>query len=203
MSANLKTDSLSAVLFGKTRRALFSLLFSHPDESFYLRQIARLTGAGMGGLQRELKTLTDAGILKTRMMGRQAYFQANSDCPVFDELKRLVIKTFGAADLIRSALSPLAGSIRTAFIFGSIARAEPNRRSDLDLMVIGNVSFEDVVSSVSPVQDALAREINPVAYSEEEFRSKAARGTNFIKRVIESPKLFVVGDASDFKKLVG
>jgi predicted nucleotidyltransferase len=129
--------------------------------------------------------------------------ELHADCPVFDELKRLVIKTFGAADLIRSALSPLAGSIRTAFIFGSIARVEPNRRSDLDLMVIGNVSFEDVVSSVSPVQDALAREINPVAYSEEEFRSKAARGTNFIKRVIESPKLFVVGDASDFKKLVG
>lgn len=203
MSANRTVDSLSTVLFGKTRRALLSLLFSHPDESFYLRQIARLIGAGMGGLQRELKTLTDAGILKTRVMGRQAYFQANPDCPVFDELKRLVIKTFGAADLIRSALSHLTGSIRTAFIFGSMARVEPNRRSGLDLMVIGNVSFEEAVSSVSPVQDALAREINPVVYSEEEFRSKAAHGTNFIKRVIESPKLFVVGDASDFKKLVG
>ena len=180
------------------------LVFSHPDESYYLRQLARLTGVGMGALQRELKALSKAGIISIRVQGRQSFFQANPQCPVFGELKGLILKTSGAADVLRAALAPMAGDIQVAFIFGSVARGGQTRQSDVDIMVVGDVEFAQVVSAVSPLQETLSREINPVVYnSKDEFKSKALRGVNFLKRVMESSKLFIVGDASDLKKLAG
>ena len=203
MSTPTRTDKLEGTLFGKTRRAVLSLLFSHPDESYYLRQLARLTGVGLGALQRELKALSAAGIIAVRIQGRQGFFQANPQCPVFEELKGLILKTSGAADLLRSALAPLASDIRVAFLFGSIARSAQTRQSDVDIMVVGDVEFAQVVSAVSQVQETLAREVNPVVYSTDEFKSKLMQGVNFIKRVMESPKLFILGDAGDLKKLAG
>ena len=201
MSAIAGTDKLDGVLFGKTRRALLSLLFTHPDEAYYLRQLARLTGVGMGALQRELKTLSEAGIITVRVQGRQSFFQANPQCPVFEELKGLILKTSGAKDVLRAALVPMAGDIQVAFIFGSMARGGQTRQSDLDIMVVGNVEFGQVVSALSLAQETLGREINPVVYSQDEFKSKAMQGINFFKRMMESSKLFVVGDASDLKEL--
>lgn len=201
MSASAGTDELDGVLFGKTRRALLALLFSHPDESYYLRQLARLTRVGMGALQRELKSLSEAGIIAVRVQGRQSFFQANPQCPVFEELKGLILKTSGAADVLRAALAPMAGDIQVAFIFGSVARGGQTRQSDLDIMVVGNVEFSQVVSALSPAQETLGREINPVVYSQDEFKSKAMQGLSFFKQVMESSKLFIVGGASDLKKL--
>jgi DNA-binding transcriptional ArsR family regulator len=95
MSTKTEISILGTTLFGKTRRAVLALLYSHPDESFYLRQIARTTGAGMGALQRELKQLSEAGVIQRSEIGQQAFFKANADCPVFQELSNLIIKTFG------------------------------------------------------------------------------------------------------------
>ena len=203
MSTSTGTDQLIGVLFGKTRRAVLSLLFSHPDESYFLRQLARLTGVGMGALQRELKALSEAGIISARAQGRQSFFQADPKCPIFSELKGLILKTTGAADVLRAALATMASDIKVAFVFGSMARGGQTRQSDVDIMVVGEVEFAQVVSAFSQAQETLGREINPVVYSQGEFRSKALQGANFLKRVMESPKLFVVGDASDLKKLVG
>jgi predicted nucleotidyltransferase len=201
MSAPAVTDNLARVLFGKSRRALLSLLFSHPDESYYLRQLTRLTGVGMGALQRELRVLSEAGIIALRLQGRQSFFQANQQCPVFDELKGLILKTCGAADVLRAALAPMAGHIQVAFIFGSVAQGRQTRQSDLDIMVVGNIEFGQVVSALSPAQETLGREINSVVYSQDEFKSKAMQGIIFFKRMMESAKVFVVGDASDLEKL--
>jgi predicted nucleotidyltransferase len=203
MSTAEKIDKLGATLFGKTRRAVLALLYSHPDESFYLRQIARVTGAGMGSLQRELKLLSEAGIIQRSEIGRQAFFQANSASPVFSELRNLIIKTFGVADVVRAALSPLADTIKAAFIFGSMTGSEFKQDSDVDVMVIGDTAFSEVVAALSPVQETLAREINPSVYPAEEFRSKLDGGHHFLKTVMKGPKLFLIGDENELKKLAG
>lgn len=93
MSTINKKESLSATLFGKTRRAVLALLYSHVDESFYLRQIVRAAGVGMGAVQRELKRLSDSGIIIKSLQGQQVYYTANPECPIYDELKSLVMKT--------------------------------------------------------------------------------------------------------------
>ncbi len=201
MSAEEKINKLGTTLFGKTRRAVLALLYSHPDESFYLRQLARMTAVGMGSLQRELKQLSEAGIIQRSEIGRQAFFKANPDCPIYPELRDLIIKTFGVADVLRQALAPLADTILVAFIFGSMVSGEINQSSDLDVMVIGDISFADVVSALSPVQEVLSREINPAVYPPGEFKTKSSADQHFIKSVLSSPKIFLIGNKNELDEL--
>jgi predicted nucleotidyltransferase len=201
MSTETEISLLGTTLFGKTRRAVLALLYGHPDESFYLRQIARATGAGMGALQRELKLLAGAGVIRRSEIGQQAFFKANADSPVFHELRNLIIKTFGVADVIRAALSPLADKIQTAFIFGSMVSGEIKQGSDLDVMIIGKIEFAGVVAALSPAQETLAREINPSVYPPAEFRSKLAEGHHFLKTVLSAPKIFLIGNENELEEL--
>ncbi len=201
MSTIVEINKLGSTLFGKTRRAILALLYSHPDEAFYLRQIARMTGVGMGALQRELKQLTEAGIITRSVIGQQAFFKANPDCPVYRELRDIVVKTFGVADILAEALSSLADKIKAAFIYGSVAGDQFNQSSDVDVMVIGDISFADVVSSLSPVQEVLSREINPSVYPPEEFKTRLSEKQHFIKSVMNSPKIFIVGNKNELEEL--
>lgn len=123
----------------------------------------------MGALQRELKLLSDAGIIRRSVQGKHVYYRTNPDCPVFEELKGLVVKTFGVSDVLRTGLSDLAERIIVAFVFGSPVRGVESESSDVDIMAVGNVTFTEVVSAVSPVQETLGREINPTVYPETEY----------------------------------
>ena len=202
MGTALKTDSLSITLFGKTRRAVLALLYSHVDESFYLREIARTAGVGLGAVQRELKKLSEAGIIQRTVRGRQVYYQANPACPVYSELKSLVVKTVGVGDVLRAALGSLADRINVAFLFGSLVRGGERSSSDVDFMVVGDVTFAEVVSVLSRVQETIHREVNPLIYPPEEFRSKLAADHHFLKKALEGTKFFLIGDDDELAKLV-
>ena len=194
-------DNISQTLFGKTRRAVLSLLYSHVDDAFYLRQIVRAAGAGVGAVQRELLELTDAGIIQRLVRGRQVYYQANPQCPVFEELKSLVRKTVGIAAILQIALAPLADRIRVAAIYGSVARSEERRGSDVDLLVVGKVTFAEVVSALDQAQKAINREINPTVYPPSEFRSKLLAGHHFLNTILGKPILFLIGDERELAGL--
>ena len=196
-----KNDQLASSLFGKARRAVIAVLYAHPDESLYLRQLARASGAGLGPVQREVKKLTASGIIIRKVSGRQVYFQANRDCPIFQELQGMMLKTAGAGGLIRSALAPLSDRIDLAFIFGSIAQGDPKRSSDIDLMVVGQAGFGEVVSALNQIQEKLNREVNPVVYNPEEFRNKIRSGRHFVKRVLESKLIFIIGDKNELGRM--
>ncbi len=202
MSTAYSIDSLSATLFGKTRRAVLGLLYSHVEETFYLRQIARTAGVGLGAVQRELKKLSEAGIIRRIVHGRQVYYQANPECPVYAELRNLVVKTVGVGDVLRAALVPLADRIKVAFLFGSLVRGGQRSSSDVDVMVVGDVSFAEVVSALGRVQETIRREINPLIYPPDEFRSKLSEDHHFLKRALEGSKFFLIGDDYELAKLV-
>ncbi len=202
MSTAYSIDSLSATLFGKTRRAVLGLLYSHVEETFYLRQIARTAGVGLGAVQRELKKLSEAGIIRRIVLGRQVYYQANPECPVYAELRNLVVKTVGVGDVLRAALVPLADRIKVAFLFGSLVRGGQRSSSDVDVMVVGDVSFAEVVSALGRVQETIRREINPLIYPPEEFRSKLSEDHHFLKRALEGSKFYLIGDDYELAKLV-
>jgi predicted nucleotidyltransferase len=202
MSTIPESDYLSKTLFGKTRRAVLSLLYSHVDDAFYLRQIVRAAGVGVGSVQRELKELSDAGIIRRIVRGHQVYYQANPQCPVFAEVKNLVLKTVGVGAALQAALTPLGDRIDVAFIYGSIARSEEHRDSDIDVLVVGKVTFAEIVSSLSEAQKTLGREINPTVYPPAEFRSKLAAGHHFLSSVLRGPMFFLIGDKRELAKLV-
>jgi predicted nucleotidyltransferase len=192
---------LAASLFGKTRRAVLSLLYCHAGEQFYLRQITRNAGAGQGAVQRELARLVDAGVVLRTVKGMQVYYQANPECPVFAELKGLVLKTVGLADVLRVVLAPLAGRVRTAFLYGSFASGRERSESDIDVMVIGKVTFAEVTRALRPAQDRLGREVNPTVYPPAEFQAKLAGGHHFLKAVLAEPKVFLIGDEGELTRL--
>lgn len=188
-------------LFGRTRSALLSMFYGHSEESFYLRQLARTVGSGHGALQRELKHLTELGLLLRKTQGNQVLYRANPQSPIFPELKSLLAKTVGVHDIIRSALAPLGAEVQVAFVYGSVARQTEQPGSDVDLMVLGSVSFGEVVSALSSAQKALGREVNPTVFPVSEFRSKLAGGNHFLRSVIKEKKLFVLGNEHELAKL--
>ncbi|PIP49279.1 MAG: ArsR family transcriptional regulator [Chloroflexi bacterium CG23_combo_of_CG06-09_8_20_14_all_45_10] len=194
-------NSLCSGLFGKTRQAVLALLYGRADNSFYTKQVLDAVKSGRGTVQRELKNLTDTGIIIREVQGRQVYYRANAQCPIFIELKSIVTKTFGVADVIRQSLATKADKVRVAFIFGSVARSADDRKSDIDLMIVGRISFGDVVSLLSPAEEKLGREVNAVVYPIAEFKKKVKEDHHFVKTVLEEEKIFLIGDKGEFRRL--
>jgi len=195
-------ENLCSGIFGKTRQAVLALLYGRADTSFYTKQMMDAVKIGHGTVQRELKNLTATGIIIREVQGRQVYYRANEKCPIFNELKSIVRKTFGVADVLRQSLTPGADKMQVAFIFGSIARSSEDRRSDIDLMVVGRITFGDVVSLLKPAEEKLGREVNPVVYPVAEFKKKVKEDRHFLRTVLEEEKIFVIGDEDELKKLV-
>ena len=201
MGTGINQKRLSSVLFGKTRQAVLALFYLHYDESFYLRQVVRAAGMGQGTVQRELKNLTDAGIIQKTRRGQMVYYQANQACPVFSELRSLVLKTAGLVDVLRNALKSLSKKTKVAFIFGSFASNSAKTGSDVDMMVIGSCAFGEVVDALGKAQEKLGREVNPSVYPADEFKKKVAAGHHFLKTVLAGPKIFLIGDEDELKGL--
>lgn len=189
-------------LFGKTRRGVLALLYGQPDTSYYTRQVLDSVGIGRGAVQRELKNLTGCGVIVREVQGRQVYYRANARCPIFNELKGIVRKTFGVADVLRQSLSPLADQIHSAFIFGSVARSADDRKSDIDVMIVGSISFGDVVSLLASAEEQLGREVNAVVYPVAEFKRKASEDQHFVKSVLDGEKIFVIGGEVELRRLM-
>jgi predicted nucleotidyltransferase len=201
MGTSHPSDCVAEALFGKTRRAILALFFTHCDEAFYLREAVRRVDVGSGAVQRELKRLTGAGILERTLRGNQVYYGVNRRCPVFAELQGLVIKTAGVADVLRDALAGLPGRVQMAFVFGSMAKGRATSASDVDLVLIGEPGFAQVVAALGPAQERLGREVNPIVYSPEEFHRKWAEGNHFLRSVVSSPKVYLVGDDNELGRL--
>jgi len=188
-------------LFGQTRGRVLSLLFGHPDESFYLRQIVRLAAVGLGAAQRELRYLWQIGIIQRTVQGRQVYFQARRQSPLFTDLQGLVLKTVGVAGILKDALLGLEKSIEVAFLFGSLAKGTSDTQSDIDVMLVGDVSFGEVVAALAPAQQRLMREVNPMVFPPDEFRQKLAHGDHFLITVLREPRIFVIGSDHELSRL--
>ena len=192
---------LDKLLGSRLRAKALAWLLTHPGERFFVRQLETILGEDSTNLSRELARLAGLGILTCESEGREKYYQADGKCPIFPELQGLAIKTMGVADVLKSALTDMADRIHVAFIYGSFAQGEPRADSDVDVMIVGDVRFTEVVSALAQAQQKLGREINPTVYPPEEFRQKAAGDHHFIKRVLRGPKILLIGDEDDLAGL--
>jgi predicted nucleotidyltransferase len=199
----MRTEDPAVVLFGRARRLVLGWLYGHPDQAFYLRQIARQTGLTVGSIQGELEQLTAAGLLTRTREGRQVYFQANKESPVYPEVSSLLTKTTGVASVLRGALAGLAPRIRQAFLYGSAARNELKAGSDVDVMVVGDISFGVVVDALSAAEQTLGREVNPSVYPTAEFQEKVKAGHHFLNAVLREPYVLLIGESDELERLGG
>lgn len=198
MRAKAKAGArLVELLFGKYRQQVLSLLLLHPEQSFYVREIARLTGVPAGSLHRELGQLTEAGLLQRTSTGNQVRYQADRSCPIFAELAGVMRKTAGLADVLREALASLGKTVRVAFVFGSVAQGKERATSDVDVMVVGSAKFVRVVAALARAGEQLRRDVNPVVMRQDEFRAKLQARDPFVSRVMREAKIVLTGDVRE------
>lgn len=188
------------LMFSASRRKLLGTLLLMPDERYHVRELARMTGISAGSIHRELKSMAEAGLLVRAQVGNQVFYQADRSCPLFDELASIFRKTTGLATLIRENLGAISERIDTAVVFGSMASGRQSSDSDVDVLVLGDAKLIDVVSALSSVGQELRREINPVVMTTDDFSALLIENDRFASRIVEEPKLFIIGDASEFGK---
>lgn len=188
------------VLFTKVQQRVLGVLFGNPQRSFYANEIINLAQSGTGAVQRELVRLQAAGLVTVEQIGRQKHYQANRSSPVFEELRGLVLKTVGLADVVRAALEPLQERIAAAFVYGSVAKSADTAGSDIDLMVISDtLTYADVFGAVEPATEQLGRPVNPTVYSRQEFSKRIREENAFVTRVLSGEKIWIIGSDNDIE----
>ena len=142
--------------------------------------------------------LESSGLLVSRRVGHQKHYQANTGSPLFEELRGIVLKTVALAEPLRTALKPLSSSIRAAFVYGSVAKATDRATSDIDLMIISDsLTYGEVFAVLERVSAPLGRQVNPTVYTAVEFAKRSRQESAFVTRVLEQPKVWIIGGEDD------
>ena len=187
-------------IFPSVRAGILSALLLEPRRWWFLSELARHLDAGPSSLQRELESLVNSDILERREDGRRVYFRANSNSPVFADLRGLVEKTAGVVPALARALDPFGDRIELAFIYGSIARGQERASSDVDLMIVGSVKQIDLVPVLRKLENRFRREVNATLYSPLEFRGKLAAGDHFLRSVLKGRTILLKGSPDELDK---
>jgi len=196
----MRKDSTLAALISPTRQGILTALFLRPEKDWYLSELATSLGTGPSSLQREVDALVRVGILKKRVDGRRSYIKANEESPIFPELRGLVEKTSGIVPMLREAVKRAKG-LKIAFIYGSIARNEEGAQSDVDVMLLGNVSTMELSPKLRAVEAAVGRQINPTVFSLDEFAKKVSEKNHFLRTVLRNKKIMLVGTEDELESL--
>lgn len=190
--------SVADALFSGLQQRLLAVLFGQPDRSFYGNELLRLTGTGRGALQRELAKLVSADLVTVTPIGNQKHYQANAAAPIFAELRGIVMKTLGLADVLRTALNAVSDRIELAFVFGSVAKGTDIATSDIDLMVVTEtLTYADLFEGLAAAEQVLGRKVNPTLYTSAALAEKVRTENSFVLRVLSQPKIFLIGVDSE------
>jgi len=197
-SPRSRRKSLADALFTKTQQRVMRVLFGQPERSFYTSELIRDAGTGSGAAQRELARMEGSGLIVARRIGHQKHYQANAASPLYSELRSIVLKTVGLAEPLRGALQPLSSAIRAAFVYGSVAKATDQSASDIDLMIISDsLTYGEVFGALEKVTRSVGRKVNLTVYTAAEFSERTRMENAFVTRVLEQPKLWVIGAEHD------
>ncbi|MHB1607680.1 MAG: nucleotidyltransferase domain-containing protein [Acidiferrobacter thiooxydans] len=194
----LRATSLADALFSMTQQRVLALLFGQPERSFFTTEIIGLVGAGSGAVQREIRRLVESGLVTVTRIGNQKHCQANRTSPIFEELRGIVVKVLGPAEILRGALVPLGDKVRLALVYGSIAKRNDTAHSDVDLLIVSDVlTLEQVYEVLVPAEQQLGRRVSPTLYTAAEFRRRRENGRPFLRKVLAGDTILLVGDDDD------
>lgn len=188
-------------LFPKTRRNILAATYGQPERWWYLSELAQHLNTIPSTLQRELQSLVSTGILRQRRDGKRIYFQAETESPIFDELRSIIEKTLGVADAVKTMLAEFDDRIRCAFVHGSFARPQEHMLSDVDLVVIGSAGLAELSPPLRTLEKKFRREFNLSCYSPEEFRKKVKAQNHFVMSLLEKEKAFLKGNKDELESL--
>jgi len=191
---------LDKLFSSKARVEILKLFLFNPENSFYQRQISRLAHQSIRGVQRELEKLQKIGLIEKSIQGNRVYYKVDKKCPIFEELKNILFKSFGIAEVLKQYLK--GKTIKIAFIYGSFARGQEGFSSDIDLMVVSDISSQELSAALSKPKKELMREINYVVFPPQEFINKIKQKDHFLSSVLKDKKIFIVGDDNELKAII-
>ena len=191
---------LNKLFSSKTRVEILKLFLFNTSNSFYQRQISNLTAQSIRGVQREVDKLNRIGIIERSIQGNRIYYKVNKRCPIIQDLKNIFFKSVGIAEALKENLKEK--EIKIAFIYGSYAKGEESLLSDIDLMVLGDISSKELSNILSKPKKELLREINYVVFSLDEFINKAMQKDHFINSVLKDKKIYIMGSENELKGLI-
>jgi len=193
-----RQTSLADALLTRGQQRVLGILFAEPDRSFPVTELIARAGVGTGAVHRELARLARSGLITVTPVGRQRRYQANQESPLFPELHGLVLKTVGLVEPLRHALSPMAGQIHVAFVYGSVAKGADTARSDIDLMIVGDdLSYPELYAALAQAESTLMRPVNPTLLTSSEWRQRVDARDHFVQSVLRGPRLLVLGTEDD------
>ena len=189
-------------LFGsRTRVLILSKLVMNANRSLYIRQLSRELGLTFSVVYKELENLKDLGLVTEERKGRLRLFTINKDSVIYDELRRLLLKTTALGEQLKSSLPELKKA-KYALIYGSVARGEELETSDIDLLVVGDIAEENLIAGVRKVEEEIGREINYILWSEREFERRAKKKHHLLTEIADNPIIGLVGDVDEFRRTV-
>ena len=185
---------LGDALFSNAQQPILACLFGRPEQWFHIKELIRLTNLGSATVQRELNRLEKGGLIETRRIANLKQVRAYVGSPIFEELRLIVVKTFGVLEVLREALSPLASEIKLAFVYGSVAQGSDRASSDVDVMVISEtLSYGQIMAALESAEKQLGRAVQITQYTPEEFVERKRKKHPFLAEVLRQPKLMVIG----------
>jgi len=191
---------LNKLFSSKARVEILKLFLFNPDDSFYQRQISMLTRQSIRGVQREVEKLQSIGLIEKSAQGNRLYYRVNRNCSIFEDLKRILFKTTGIAEALKGKLVK-SDSIKIAFVYGSYAKGEESLSSDIDLLVIGNITLKELSRLLSKSKSEIGREINYTVFKAGEFRKRIKQKDHFLNAVLKEKKLFIIGGKDELKTI--
>jgi len=192
---------LQKLFSSRVRVEILSAFLMNPERELYVREVERLTGEDYKNVSMELRNLEEIGLLSSRNEGNLKYFSLNKEFMIYEELKSIFMKTKGAVGILREAVST-KGDIDYAFIYGSFATGEERAESDIDVVVIGGISLEEVLALIRGPEEKLSREINVSLYDLQEIRKRVKGRDPFIMEVLEGSKRMLVGDEDELRRVI-
>lgn len=187
---------LSKLITSKARVKLLTWFITHPGERFHYRYLVRSLELSAPSVRNELKLLEETGLLVSTREANVRFYSVNQSHPLYPEIKSIVFKTVGLADFLKESLQEI-GNIQVAFIYGSVAKNVEDVRSDIDLMVIGDVDMDKLHETVSAAEETLGREVNPSIFMAKDWQKQLSAKKAFVLDVNKGPKIFLIGAEDD------
>jgi len=188
-------------LFAQNVLEVLAVLFLHQEDLVHQSKIAQLTGLHRLQVQRAVQRLKVDSIIEEYHHGNMVCYTLNKSHPLYQELKNILYKTILIGEPFRKLFSDFTGAIDMAFIYGSYASGTELAESDIDLFIVGQMGLKEISKILTPLAKKLQKEINPVVCTKAEFSRKASSKDHFLMSVLNSKKLWIIGDENELGKI--
>ncbi len=191
---------LERLFTSKTRVKILELLIFKQVE-LHIREISRRIGVSAPYVMKELRNLKKMNLLIESKKGNLKLYRINKNSPIYNELKKIYLKTEILSDFIKESLKKLL-RIKYALIYGSFASGEEREISDIDLLVIGDIKEDKILEFTRYAEGKIGREINYILWNEKEFKKRCKEKNHLLINIEINPIIMLVGDENEFKRAI-